>query len=131
MATANSTRVPGSGTVATIASGEASPLVVSSDAPVTEGSKMNVVPAPTVKFVPAGRALEFVRYSVPSFNRRPAAVIAAAAEDKRPAAGLAQTAIAGKHSVKRERAAGLNAAPIGSDRNGQGRRSAVHGIAVE
>ena len=57
----NNTSVPGSGTAAI-----ASPDEPATGDPASEGSKMNVPPAPTVKLVPTGKAAAEVAISVPA-----------------------------------------------------------------
>ena len=63
-ATSNSS-VPGSGTAATSAD-ETATAVLTPGVPLTDGSKMNVPPAPTVKFDPPGRAPLLFTISVPA-----------------------------------------------------------------
>jgi len=59
--TPSSARVDGSGAAATTAlGGDTANDEATVGAPVKEGSKTNATPAPTVKLVPVGMALEFV-----------------------------------------------------------------------
>ena len=63
-----STSVPGSGTAATPAAAIAEPVI---GAPACDGSKMKVPPAPTVKLVPSGKAVDEVATSVPPLTLVP------------------------------------------------------------